>query len=204
MTRAQDFYELANFLDSSAVPAFSMNAHQLDGYLRAVSMAPSAIDELQWLPLIFNEQEPAYQSEEHKARILTLIRERYLAHTLAVEQEQCHLPCESVYARLQEDRSDLEQWARGALQGYIICEGEWNKALAQLEIGSIDHKTDEINIYDDFDAIIAIVSTVADAKYAVEMGAQLDSLPALFESFPNTIIRWGVMGRNLRIQTKHH
>lgn len=209
MTQAQEYVlgqlnALAEFLESPLVPAFTMNVYQLEGYLRAVSLAPGDIEEQRWLSLIFNEQEPAYQSSEQRVSVLSLIRGRYSHHCLEVAQNLCRLPCAHGYARLQGDRVNLEQWARGALQGYIVCEDEWSRALAESEGDLPDQKIDGFANCDEFDAIVAIVSTVADAKYAVEMGADVDSLPALFESFPDSVVRWGALGRRLRAPTAAH
>ncbi len=189
---------LSAFLDSAQVPAFSMNVMQLDGYLRAVCLAPGKWNDEHWLSLVFNEQEPAYQSPAQKTQVLTWLRQLCDFHCAQIAQNLCNLPCQSVYARLQDDRVDLEQWARGALQGYIIREDDWNNALTRMTNRQTESTIGDKTFFDDLDAILAIVSTVADAEYAVETGATPESLPAVFASFPDVILRWGHLGRRVQ------
>lgn len=193
----EPFSALAAFLESPAVPANSMNIFQLDGYLRAIALTPGAIAEDMWIPLVFNDLEPGYESDVQRLLILGQLHALYDYHRGEIAINLCNLPCCAVYARLQEERVDLEQWARGFIQGYIIREEDWNKALTRMTNSQTDHKISANAFFDEFDAILTIVSTVADAKYAVETGFNPGDLVEVFESFPDSIIRWGRLGRSL-------
>ena len=48
-----------------------------------------------------------------------------------------------------------------------------------------------ITLFDDFDAIITIVSTVPDAKYAVDTGLTPNALATIVESLLDSIVRDG-------------
>lgn len=189
--------EWERFITSSACPLHSMNFYQLDGYLRAICVAPGDCPEERWLPLVFNDQIPDYQDAEQRDRIVSKLLNLHRFHIEQVAGNLCDLPCAASYARLQEERVDLEQWARGFLQGYIVREEDWNKALFKMTNNQIEHKIGAITLFDDFDAIITIVSTVADANYAVETGTNPDDLVAIFESLPDSIVRCGYLARRL-------
>lgn len=189
--------EWEEFIASAICPAHSMNFYQLDGYLRGISTAPGKITPDTWLPLVFNDQEPSYQDAEQRDRIFSNLLNLHKFHIDQINRNLCDLPCAIAYARLQEERVDLEQWARGFLQGYIVRDEDWNQALIKVTNRQIEHKIGAITLFDDLDAIITIVSTVADAKYAVETGTDPDDLVAIFESLPDSIVRCGCLGRRL-------
>lgn len=198
LTREADIEsEWEAFIASPEAPPHSMNFYQLDGYLRAISAAPGKVTKDVWLPLVFNDQEPAYKDANQRDRIVSKLLNLHRFHIEQVAGNLCDLPCAAAYARLQEERVDLEQWARGFLQGYIVREEDWNQALFKMTNSQIENKIGAITLFDDFDAIIAIVSTVADAKYAVETGTNPDDLAAIFESLPDSIVRCGCLGRLL-------
>jgi uncharacterized protein len=189
--------EWEEFIASAICPAHSMNFFQLDGYLRGIATAPGKITPDAWLPLVFNDQEPSYQDAEQRDRIFSNLLNLHKFHIDQINRNLCDLPCALAYARLQEERVDLEQWARGFLQGYIVRDEAWNQALIKATDSQIEHKIGAITLIDDLDAIITIVSTVADAKYAVETGTNPDDLVTIFESLPDSIVRCGYLGRRL-------
>lgn len=188
------------FIASGVCPSFSMNYYQLDGYLRAICVAPGEISVDNWLPLVFNEQEPRYHGALQRETIVSKLLNLYRFHLEEVANNRCHLPCAAAYARLQEERVDLEQWCRGFLQGYIVREEDWNRALNKLANSQLENRFSATTLFDDLDAIITIVSTVADANYAVETGVNPDNLAAIFESLPDSIVRCGSLGRRLNEQ----
>lgn len=188
---------LIAFLESPAVPEHSMNFYQLDGYLRAICCAPQRLLLEDWLPLVFNDLEPQYQSIQEEAQIRAQIQKLYQLHQFEVANDLCNLPCEAVYASLREERINLEQWARGYLQGYIVSESAWNESLARVTTSQTDYKLDGTPFFDELDAILYIVSTVADAKYALEQGTSAEDLKEVFERLPKSLILCGHIGHML-------
>ena len=189
--------ELKALLESPLCPANSMNFYQLDGYIRGLCVAPGGSAGHDWMPLVFNELEPDYPSAGHQRLIHQQLEALYQFHSAQVARNLCNLPCSTVYARLLEARPDIEQWARGFMQGYIVREDEWNNALNWVTNSHMNHKISPNAIYDEFDAILAIVSHVADADYALATGVPEPELVQAFETFANTVIRWGQLGREL-------
>lgn len=187
---------LESFLESAQCPPNTMNFYQLDGYVRAVASAPGEIPLSQWEPLIFNEATPEFADILQAEQIQNAIADVYNFHRAQVKTGCCDLPCSNAYASLQKDRMNIEQWARGFLQGYIVCESNWNELLDGLQTDQNGCKVDAKTIFDDFDAILTIVSVVADAKYAVEVGTDPDELGAIFERLPRSLIQWGHIGRS--------
>src|SRR4051812_40140446 len=50
-----------------------LNISELDGFLTAVVSGPTTIVPSEWLPAIWGEEEPAWESAEHFQEIFTLI-----------------------------------------------------------------------------------------------------------------------------------
>lgn len=186
---------LASFLESTQCPVNTMNFYQLDGYLRALACAPVNLPLAQWQPLIFNDTTPTYNDQAHAEQIQCSVINLYNFHCAQVINDRCDLPCSNAYLGSQEDRIDIEQWARGFLQGYIVCESNWNELLDGMQSDQVGHKIDTKTILDDFDDILSIVSAVADAKYAVQEGTNPEELGAIFARLPKSVIRFGQIGR---------
>ncbi len=181
---------LNDFLESGRCPKHTMNFYQLDGYLRALAVSPGQPD-VDWKGLVFNDGQPDYQHQQEALMVAGALEQLLAFHYTEVALKLCNLPCSAVYASLPEERVDLEQWARGFLQGYIVREEVWSRAIPSLTNGSSDHILGENEFIDELDAILYIVSTVADAKYAIEKGTDLNDLDAIFVSLPDAIVSAG-------------
>jgi uncharacterized protein len=182
---------LSLFLESSRVPRHSMNFYQLDGYLCAICSAPVTLDKAIWLPLVFNERLPSYIDAEEELLIEQSLLALHAYHLQSASNKQCYLPCRSVYASLKEERVDVEQWARGFLQGYIVSESAWNQALDRAAEALSEHNLPSSPFFDELDAIIYIVSSVADAEYALQQGVSVDDLVRIFERLSHSMILLG-------------
>jgi len=182
------------FLESSQCPKNTMNFYQLDGYLHALACAPVNLTIQEWQPLIFDDASPEFNDKIQAEQIQCAIVDLYDFHCAQVKKSSCDLPCSNTYVSLQEERADIEQWARGFLQGYIVSESNWGQLLDRLESEQFVCKMDTKTILDDFDASLSIVSAVADAKYAIEEGTDPEELSAIFVRLPESLIRLGQIG----------
>lgn len=179
---------LAAFLASDLCPPYSMNFYQLDGYLRALAAAPGECKN-DWKPLIFNDELPQFTSDEQARQVDLWLDQLFAFHRDEIASSLCNLPCGAVYASLPDERVDLEQWARGFLQGYIVREEVWSGAIKWVTNSQPEHKIGSSGFFDELDAILYIVSTVADAKYAVQSGTDSEELGAIFASLPDAMVR---------------
>jgi uncharacterized protein len=77
MTDHIDLEELAEYLDSDLSPDDCMGLSDLDGYLTAIIVGPELIMPSEWLPVIWGEEEPKFESTAHAEMIIGLIMGRY-------------------------------------------------------------------------------------------------------------------------------
>ena len=69
------------------------------------------------------------------------------------------------------------------MQGYIVQEDYWNRVLSNADDALIDL----------FDMNLNVISTVADANYAVATGTDPALLLDIFASLRSRVISWGDM-----------
>lgn len=189
---------LGGFLSASGRPVYTMNIYQLNGYLRALACSPvlRAIED--WQPLVFADESPNYKDMAEQALISNALICLYNYHVDQVLNSSCDLPFDAEYSPDRTKRINAEQWARGFLQGYILCQDIWGQFLDDCQTNSKLTVILPESIYDEIDDIIATVSGVADAEYAAQNGMASDELKLMFNRLPKKIISYGRFGVTLR------
>lgn len=171
-----------------------MNFYQLDGYLRAICCGPGVAQAEEWLPLVFNDGLPDYSEIFEADRVGAAIMNLYHFHAGQVTNDLCDLPCSSSYRPERDERMNLEQWARGFMQGYIFWESSWNEILAST---SDQNYVGHHQSADVLDRVLDVIATVADVDFALVRGVRSEALESIFASLPETIIQCGMAGKML-------
>ncbi len=182
---------LESFLSSADRPEHTMNFYQLDGYVRALVAGPEITDIVEWMPLIFVDQKPNFKDQNQELIITQVLNSLYNSHRVQLLGNICELPCAYQYSDSRDERNNVEQWARGFMQGFIVCQERWNFFL---EEGQTAHELPAIiktTIYDEIDATLAVISSVADADYAVAIGKTPDEIKQMFNQLPAQIVSYG-------------
>lgn len=135
---------LSDFLAAPQRPEGTMSYCECCGFLFAIACAPELVQPSEWMPLVFHDQDAAYDSLEQARDILPLLMALYnhvnqqvfagspaLPANCAVHNEATH--------NLEED-APLGQWARGFLAGHQWLSELWDEyvpdALSE-ELGSL-------------------------------------------------------------------
>lgn len=189
---------LEEFLESPACPPNTMNFYQLDGYLRALCIGPGLAHASEWLPLVFNDGQPRYRDDTESKKVMDAIMALHCFHADQVLNAQCDLPVAAIYSAQKNERINLEQWARGFLQGYIYWQDAWDEVLMPVSSGNADVSAEYNTVLaDKLDAVLHVVSTVADADLAVIQGTVPGALAGIFTRLPEALIDCGCLGREL-------
>ncbi|HOY24499.1 MAG TPA: UPF0149 family protein [Cellvibrio sp.] len=197
-----EFNEVRDFINellaSSACPAYTMNMEQLDGYLRAIAAEPKPTNAKQWMPLVFGGEIPRFISGYSIDSITNALICLYNSLWAQVLNHTCELkfPCE--YSPDKNARLKSEQWARGFMQGYIFWQDVWSQYLDENQTGSNLAVILPSSIYDEIDDILAVVSAVADADYALQTGGSIDELIVKFHQLPQKVIEYGRIAQMIR------
>jgi uncharacterized protein len=189
---------ITELLTSPACPQHTMNIDQLDGYLRAIAAEPQATRVKDWIPLVFGGDLP-YSINGHLTDSITnALIWLYNSHRAQVLNNTCELALCCEYSPGKAARSQSEQWARGFLQGYIFWQDIWSQYLDENQTSSNLAVILPSSIYDELDDILATVSAVADADYALQMGATIDDLIRMFHQLPQKVIEYGRVAHIIR------
>lgn len=189
---------LEAFLAQPERPEYTMNFYQLAGYLRALVSGPEVIEQKEWMSLIFVDQNPNFSDKEQELLITQTLNSFYNAHRVQLLSNLCDLPCTHEYSQNWSDRADVEQWARGFMQGFIVSQPRWSFFLEESQTAAQLPAIIKNTIYDEIDATMVIISSVADAEYALSQGVSIDELRVIFQQLPEQIINYGKASQLLR------
>ena len=124
---------LQAFLEHSARPLGTLTYHELQGFLFAVVSAPELVRPVEWLPLIFNEEEAGYATIEEANAVLEQIMALYNSLNVAILEDRVMLPgdCRVLPRALDnlDDSAPLARWSRGFLMGHDWLEALWDVEL---------------------------------------------------------------------------
>ena len=197
---AQKF--ISELLTSSDCPMYSMNPDQLHGYLRAVAAEPRPTQAKEWMPLVFGGELPSFVGQYSIETITNALICIYNSHRAAVLSFQCVLPFSCEYSENREARIQAEQWARGFMQGYIYWQDIWSQYLDENQTGLNLAVILPTSTNDELDDILATITAVADADYALQTGVTLTDLALMFNRLPQKVIDYGRIAHIIRIHSQ--
>ena len=126
--------KLREFLESPERPEGTMDYFTLTGFLFAVGYAPEVIMPSDWLPFVFDDQDPNYQSEREFREIVGAMLGLYnLVCQDAGEGKVplppgCHVDDDPV---ANFDPAPLGRWADGFEDGYFWLADSWSAVLPE-------------------------------------------------------------------------
>ncbi len=189
---------ITNLLSSAACPAYTMDLDQLDGYLRSIAAEPQATSPEAWMPLVFGGEFPCLISGFSTDSITNALICLYNSHRVQVLSNQCALSFSCEYSEDRSKRIQAEQWARGFMQGYIFWQDIWSQYLDENQTGSNLAVILPISTNDEIDDILATISAVADANYALQTGVTVEDLTLMFNRLPQKVIEYGRIAHIIR------
>ncbi len=197
-----DFREFVmELLASSACPTYTMNIDQLDGYLHAVAAEPKAAKPQDWMPLVFGGELPRFIEGYVIESITNALIWLYNSHRAQVLNNECKLLFDYQYSPDKSARLRSEQWARGFMQGYIFWQDVWSQYLDENQTSSNLDVILPATTNDEIDDILATLSAVADADYAIQTGTAIENLSLMFNRLPEKVIEYGQIAHIIRIES---
>jgi uncharacterized protein len=189
---------IGELLSSPECPLYTMNSDQLTGYLRAIAAEPRATKPIHWLPLVFGGEFPAsikgYSSDSISNALLWF----YNSQRVQVLDKRCDLGFRCEYSPEKSARLRAEQWARGFMQGYIFWQDIWSQFLDENQTSANLAVILPPSIYDEIDDILATLSAVADADYALQTGVTIDELTQMFSQLSQKVIEYDRIAHIIR------
>lgn len=195
--KAQNSLALWNdFLAKGDAPEYTMDCFQLQGYLCALARGPGQAKESDWLPLIFGGETPTQLRRCDD--LIAAVRTLYLIQIQEQAQSVCHLPFESHFSPIRAERVTSEQWARGFMQGYIFWQNIWSEISDQTQTNDNLAAILHLGVLDEIDDILATVSAIADAEYALQIGKTVEELYKLNEGLAQIVVNYGRVSQDIK------
>lgn len=184
---------LSRFLAAPERPEGTMTYPQFAGFVFAVACAPELVRPSEWLPLVFDDQEPDYETMDEAQDVLAAMMALYNECNRQGVEGSAALPpgCEIRSKPLDNLDADapLSQWARGFAAGFGYLEETWNEHLP----AELDQELGAILMALSFFATPALADTfVAEAKGATSLERLAETVVRVF---PDAMLGYAHMGR---------
>lgn len=129
------FEELEGFLSSDRTPDDCMQISDLDGFLTALAIGPELILPSEWLPVIWGDGEPEFESLEEAERIIHAIMGRYNEILELLRQEPDAF--EPVFWETVDGEVVAGDWAMGFMDGVKLRASAWEPLIHSDEDGGL-------------------------------------------------------------------
>lgn len=190
---------LQRFLSLQGNPEGTMTYPELAGFLFAVCCAPELIMPSEWLPLVFNDGEPMYATENEANAIAESMMALYSHINDGVAAGTPDLPtgcepCAEPVANLA-DAAPLRQWAGGFAEGYHYLLELWGPFVREgseldKELGAL---TTMLMFFSSRDFAETLV------KESVRPGSSIESFAgSMLTALPEAMRAYARVGRALQ------
>jgi len=124
---AMDLEALDRYLCSDRAPDHCMALSGLDGFLTAVVIAPDRIPPSEWLPVIWGDEEPEFESEAELRTILATIMGRYSQIATCFESDPDDF--DPIFREGPRGEVDASDWAAGFLDAVAMRREAWEPMI---------------------------------------------------------------------------
>jgi len=169
---------LERFLSSAQRPKDTLNYPQLAGFLFTMANGPELISPSEWIPMVFNDQEARYETQDEAEQVLQALLALYNDCGQARTEGSASLPfgCEIRPAPLDNLDADasLSQWAQGFSMGHDYLVEIWN-----------DYTPEELD--EELGSILMVLTCFASPKLARAYHKEGEGKTS-FEQFTETVV----------------
>lgn len=122
-----DIEALDAYLLSDRSPPDCMDLSELDGFLAGVAAGPEEIQAEEWLPVVWDGEEPEFDSEDEANQIMGAILDRYSAITAALAGDQeSFVP---LFWEAADGTPVVDEWAIGFMRAVSLRADAWDPVL---------------------------------------------------------------------------
>lgn len=188
--------ELAKFLAADERPEESMIYPELYGFLFAVCCAPEMTVPSDWLPMVFNGEEPGYADEAEAEMVLAGIMAVYDEVNNGVISAEPSMPAwfEVLTPPMENfgDEAPLTHWSRGFLIGHDWLSEVWDHYVLNEMEGELAGCLMALTLFSSKELAEAYASESHDEPMAIESLAEMavDNLDVVMANYAH-------MGRSI-------
>ena len=123
-----DLDALEAYLSSDESPDDCMDLSELDGFLAGLIVGPEAVPPSEWMPLIWDNEDPAFAGEAQANAILGSILSRYNEIADGLDAEPTNYA--PVFWQDFWGNTIVEDWAIGFMQAVSLRQIQWEPVLS--------------------------------------------------------------------------
>jgi uncharacterized protein len=122
-----DIEALDEYLMSDRSPPDCMDLSELDGFLAGVAAGPERIAPDEWLPVVWDGDEPVFDDEEEADTVLKAILGRYAAISTALADDpEAFVP---LFWEAADGTPVVDEWAIGFMRAVSLRPDAWDPVL---------------------------------------------------------------------------
>ncbi|HKJ64602.1 MAG TPA: UPF0149 family protein [Desulfopila sp.] len=117
---------LRKFLSLSPVPEMTLSYYELRGYLYGIAITPDVIEPGEWMPLMFGDEAPVYESVEQARDLTSTLLTVLNKHIAAFNEQRLFMPFEMESIR-DEDFENIVDWTSGLEEALALRPEFWDE-----------------------------------------------------------------------------
>ncbi|MFC1747773.1 UPF0149 family protein [Pseudomonadota bacterium] len=190
------YKKLAKFLSSDKRPEGTMTLPEVYGFFFAVATSPEPMESPEWMPVVFNGEEPRYKSEKKQEKIESALHEVYQEVSEQVKAGEFRLPawCEALDPPVENfsDEAPLAYWADGLFDGYDWLSDVWTSSMDEELAETVKSQLSVLFCFSHRDEAQAFCRSAQAGHFSQEHRAK-----NAIEKFPDAMATFGRIGRTL-------
>jgi len=127
MAVSPDLEELAQYLDSDQSPEDCLGLSDLDGFLTGIVVGPELIIPSEWLPVVWGNEEPEFESHAQAESIVSLVMGRY--NEIAAGFNSDPERFEPIFHKWPTGEVIVTDWAAGFVEAVEMRRAVWEPLL---------------------------------------------------------------------------
>jgi uncharacterized protein len=128
-----DLDALRNYLISDHAPDNCMDLSDLDGFLAGIIVGPESILPSEWLPVIWDGEEPEFASEDEMRTVLSAIMGRYDEIVTCLNDESKTF--DPIFWEGPDGQVIAADWAAGFLDAVALRPKAWEPLITHHRAG---------------------------------------------------------------------
>ena len=128
----KDERNLRKLLDLSISPEMTMSYDELRGYIYGIAITPDVIDPSEWVPVIFGDEKPDYDSDEQVRDLLGTLFTTMNKHIAAFQADDLFLPFDMKNVQ-EKDVHGILEWTSGFEEALALRPEIWEEHQGEDE-----------------------------------------------------------------------
>ncbi len=130
--------QLRKLLSLAPMPEITLSYKELQGYLYGIAITPDLIQPREWIPIIFGEDLPEYESEEQAKQLLDTLLDVLNRYISGFQDGSLFMPFD-MENLTNEDVDNVWEWTSGFDEALSLRPECWEEEQDGLSEEEIDH-----------------------------------------------------------------